>query len=311
MARPLRFEAKRAFECGRVIRSVSSNPLQTASMLSYRHAYHAGNHADVLKHLMLGEVIDYFNRKDAPYWYVDTHAGAGKYATDSDEAKKVGEIHEGLGRLAGWQDAPAAIARYLKRVNAEAGIGRFYPGSPEIASNEMRPQDSLRLFELHPADSQRLERHFEREGKRVQVKAQDGFSGLKAVLPPPTRRGIVLIDPSYEIKDDYDTVIKAVDDALKRFSTGCFMVWYPVLPRVESRKMASRLQSACADSHSWLHARLDVRDMQPNGGMSGSGMFVINPPYLLRDTMAGVLPALVERLGTDEGATYVLEGHQR
>jgi len=280
-------------------------------MLSYRHAFHAGNHADVLKHLMLGEVIDYFNRKDAPYWYVDTHAGAGRYATDSDEANKVGEIHEGLGRLAGWPDAPGAIARYLKRVGADTGIGRFYPGSPEIASNEMRAQDGLRLFELHPADGQRLSRHFEREGKRVQVKAQDGFSGLKAVLPPPTRRGLILIDPSYEIKDDYEIVVKAVDDSLKRFATGCYLIWYPVLPRPESRKLAARLQKLCEGRFSWLHARLDVRALQPQGGMSGSGMFVINPPYVLHDTMAQVLPTLVDRLGTDEGAAFVLEGHQQ
>lgn len=280
-------------------------------MLSYRHAFHAGNHADVLKHLMLGEVIDYFNRKSAPYWYVDTHAGAGKYATDSDEANKVGEIHEGLGRLAGWCEAPDAIRRYLARVNAEAGIGRFYPGSPEIASNEMRDQDGLRLFELHPADAQRLERNFEREGKRVQIRQMDGFAGLKSVLPPTPKRGLVLIDPSYEIKDDYDRVRDAVADGLKRFATGCFMIWYPVLPRPESKKLPARLQSLCADQFSWLHARLDVRAPQPNGGMAGSGMFVVNPPYVLRQTMAAVLPVLVDCLGTDAGANFILDGHQR
>jgi len=280
-------------------------------MLSYRHAFHAGNHADVLKHLMLGEVIDYFNLKAAPYWYVDTHAGAGKYATDSEEAQKVGEIHQGVGRLAGWSGAPAAVARYLSRVHCESGIARFYPGSPDIAANSMRTQDSLRLFELHPGDHQRLARHFEHGGKRVQVTREDGFTGLKALLPPATRRGVILIDPSYEVKTDYDAVVKAVEDGLKRFATGCFMIWYPVLPRAESRKLPAKLQALCEARLSWLHARLDVRAPAPNGGMSGSGMFVINPPYTLRDTMATVLPVLVERLGTDEGAGFILDGHQR
>jgi len=280
-------------------------------MLSYRHAFHAGNHADVLKHLMLVEVLDYFNRKDAPYWYVDTHAGAGEYPLDSAQASKLNEAQTGIARLVGERGLPAAITRYLAVAGCEPDLAAVYPGSPEFARRLLRPQDAMRLFELHPTDSRILERHFSDAGKRVQVRVEDGFAALKAILPPPTRRAVVLIDPPYEVKTDYDVLIRTLEAALRRFASGCYLVWYPVLARRESQLLPDRLRQLAGDAHSWLSARLHVTRARDDGpGMTGSGMFVLNPPYTLRATMAECLPVLTRLFG-EAGAHFELDGEQR
>ena len=276
-------------------------------MLSYRHAFHAGNHADVLKHLVLIELTRYLGQKDKPFWVVDTHAGAGAYALDSAHASKLAEYREGVGRLWERKDHPPAVADYMalvRRLNPSGGL-KVYPGSPFFALWTLREQDRLRLFELHSKDARLLAENFAHAGKQVVVSPTDGFAGLKALLPPPPRRGLVLIDPSYEEKQDYERVVKALKEGLSRFSGGTYALWYPQLTRLEAHELPQRLKRLPAK---WLHVALRVREPAKDGfGMHGSGMFVINPPWTLHDTLTGVMPYLVSTLGSDSGAGYVLE----
>ena len=279
-------------------------------MLSYRHAYHAGSHADVLKHCVVLELLSYFNRKDKPWHYIDTHAGGGCYALESERAGKTAEHEEGIARIWGRTDLPAPLAAYREAVAQFNPHGRlvFYPGSPALAMTMARPQDRLRLFELHPADFESLERTFAGETERVQCRKADGFAGLKSLLPPVSRRALVLIDPSYEIKDDYRKVVDCVKDAMRRFPTGTYAVWYPLLARSEARNLPKRLADLGAQS--WLDLRLAVRRPPRDGfGMFGSGMFIINPPWVLPERLETMMPWLVNVLGTDDGAGFDLEHH--
>lgn len=279
-------------------------------MLSYRHSFHAGNHADVLKHLVLLELLDYYNRKDKPWTYVDTHAGGGCYALDSAQADQTAEAVDGIGRLWGRTDAPAAVADYLAAVAQFNPHGRllFYPGSPALAMTRARGQDRLRLFELHPADFESLQRTFASEAERAQCRRADGFAALKGLLPPPTRRAVVLIDPPYEVKEDYRRVVDTLCDAMRRFPTGTYAVWYPMLARHEARALPDRL--AALGATSWLDVRLAVRQPSRDGfGMFGSGLFIVNPPWVLPQRLEAALPWLVEHLGLDDGAGFDLEHH--
>lgn len=279
-------------------------------MLSYRHAFHAGNHADVLKHFLLIELLDYFNRKDKAWWYIDTHAGAGCYALDSEQAAKNAEHAAGVGRLWQREDLPAELLPYIEAVRQFNPHGRlnFYPGSPALAMTRLRPQDRMRLFELHPSDVELLQKTFAGEQERVQVRRADGFSGLRALLPPPARRAVVLIDPPYEVKDDYRRTVDVLADGLRRFPTGTFAVWYPMLARPEARQLPEKLAALGAES--WLDVRLMVRTPARDGfGMFGSGMFVVNPPWVLPERLEAVMPWLVARLAEDEGAGFDLEHH--
>lgn len=277
-------------------------------MLSYRHAFHAGNHADVLKHLILVQVLKHLNQKDKPWWFVDTHAGAGIYDLASEHARKNAEFDSGIGRLWERTDLPEAVADYVGLVRGLNPDGRLrlYPGSPWLASRLMRPGDQLRLFELHSTDGALLQQTFGEMRRQVRVEAADGFLALKSVLPPPPRRGLVLIDPSYEVKEDYRRVIEALKEALRRFATGSFAVWYPQLPRYEARELPERLGRLPVQR--WLHATLTVQTPSRDGfGMHGSGMFIVNPPWVLADRLRSVLPWLVGVLGRDDGAGHTLE----
>ncbi|PWB54041.1 MAG: 23S rRNA (adenine(2030)-N(6))-methyltransferase RlmJ [Nitrosomonadales bacterium] len=277
-------------------------------MLSYRHAFHAGNHADVLKHLLLIQLSRYLGQKDKPFWIIDTHAGAGLYALDSDYATKLKEFESGIGRLWARKDLPAALAEYVALVRALNPDGklRFYPGSPWLALQTLRPQDRLRLFELHSSDSRILQENFSTHAKRVTITAANGFDALKALLPPPPRRALVLIDPSYETSDDYPHVIAALKDGLARFATGTYAVWYPQLSRPEARQLPEKLKRLPLKS--WLNVSLTVHAPSPDGiGMHGSGMFIINPPWTLHKTLAETMPYLVQALGQDAGAGFMLE----
>ncbi|OGT06154.1 MAG: 23S rRNA (adenine(2030)-N(6))-methyltransferase RlmJ, partial [Gallionellales bacterium RBG_16_57_15] len=207
-------------------------------MLSYRHAFHAGNHADVLKHFVEVQLLRYLAQKDKPFWYIDTHAGAGCYALDSGYATQNAEYESGIARL--WQrdDLPAPLAEYVelvKRLNPDGQL-RLYPGSPLVALELLREQDRLRLFELHPSDSEILRENFAGHGAQVLIQAADGFGALKALLPPPPRRALVLIDPPYEDKQDYRRVTAALCEGLQRFANGIYAVWYPQLQRAEARQ---------------------------------------------------------------------------
>jgi 23S rRNA (adenine2030-N6)-methyltransferase len=277
-------------------------------MLSYRHAFHAGNHADVLKHLILVQLIRHLGQKDKPFWVIDTHAGAGAYDLDAARAKKLAEHEGGIGHLWARPDMPAPVAEYVDLVRRCNPGGRLqkYPGSPLLALWTMREQDRLRLFELHRSDARLLRKNFRDAGKRVIVEESDGFAGLRAYLPPPPRRAVTLIDPSYEEKRDYERVIQVAKDALSRFPGGIYAVWYPQLTRLEARELPQRLKKLPAGE--WLHAALRVRAPSGDGfGMHGSGLVVLNPPWTLHDVLADALPFLAEALREDAGAGFTLE----
>ena len=291
-------------------------------MFSYRHGFHAGNHADVLKHCLLTQLLGYLNQKEAPYMVIDTHAGAGVYQLDSDYATKSGESDEGVALLWGRDDVPDVVNEYLQVIRNmnPAGRLRHYPGSPFLAERLMRDQDRLRVFEMHPTDSKLLTENFRKleahaaangqrsnaRGTRVQLQRADGFAGLKALLPPPSRRGLVLMDPSYEDKDDYRKVKVAIEDAQKRFATGTYAVWYPVLGRLESQQLPERLKRVAMSE--WLNVTLTVAG--PSGEdkrLRSSGMFIINPPWTLEATLKDVMPWLTKALAQDEGAGFALQ----
>lgn len=277
-------------------------------MLSYRHAFHAGNHADVLKHLIVIQVLRHMAQKDKPFWYIDTHAGAGAYALDSEQATKNAEFDTGIGPLWKLRDRPPAVDDFVQQVRAmnPGGALRFYPGSPYLAWQEMREQDRLRLFELHTTEIEILRENFRDAGRRAMLYAGDGFTGIIALLPPPPRRAFVLIDPSYEDKRDYARTIDTLNESLKRFATGTYAVWYPQVQRPESQRFAEQLKRVLPTN--WLHASLTVRTPSADGyGLHGSGMFLINPPYTLKPLLQDTMPYLVKHLGVDAGATFKLE----
>lgn len=280
-------------------------------MLAYRHAFHAGNHADVLKHLVLTRVLRYMGEKDKPYTLIDTHAGAGGYSIEGRYAQKKAEYSEGVAKLYDRKDLPAPLADYMSLVRAFNPDGqlRQYPGSPAIANFLLRETDRLRVYELHSTDHRILTSYLETR-PNTQVSDRDGFSAIKAELPSPTRRAALLMDPSYEIKTDYGKVLAALREALERAADTVVMVWYPQLQLLESTQLATRLKASAdaAAKKGWLHVRLTVAQADERGfGMLGSGMFIANPPFTLHDELAECLPLLVERLGQYDGANYVLE----
>ena len=277
-------------------------------MLSYRHAFHAGNHADVLKHFIEVQLLRYLAQKDKPFWYIDTHAGAGCYALDSGYATQNAEYESGIARLWDRSDLPAPLLDYIalvKRINPD-GTLKLYPGSPLIAQTLLREQDRLRLFELHPTDHEILQENFAADSRRVLIQKADGFGALKALLPPPPRRALVLIDPPYEEKQDYQRVVSALQEGLKRFANGVYAVWYPQLQRAEARQLPQQLKHL--EVKSWLHVALSVQTPSDEGfGMHGSGMFILNPPWTLHSELKQVMPYLAKVLGQDGGAEFELE----
>jgi 23S rRNA (adenine2030-N6)-methyltransferase len=277
-------------------------------MLAYRHAFHAGNHGDVLKHLVLTLVLQHMAHKEKGYRYVETHAGAGAYTLTSGLAAKKGEYRQGVGALWNRADLPAPVAAYLAQVRAFNGDGaacRRYPGSPAIARQLRRPQDQLVLYELHPADFRLLAQRFAHD-KGVRVEHADGFEALRSQLPPPTRRAVVLIDPSYELERDYGRTVACLRDALTRFAEGTYIVWYPHVSRLPAQQMPKKLQVLAPKG--WLHARLTVQQTDALGfGLAGSGVFVINPPHTLHAQLAGVLPWLHDALKQFDGGGVLLD----
>lgn len=279
-------------------------------MFSYRHAFHAANHGDVLKHAILVQILDYYGNKDTPYWVIDTHAGAGLYALDGEWAGQSGEVVDGLDRLLGRAQPPALARRYLQVVQAfnPDGVANLYPGSPCLALHLMRAGDRLRLFELHPTEVEVLGDTIRQQGRQAlrqtQIAHEDGFTGIRRLLPPPPRRGIIVIDPSYEDKHDYKKVLQAVRDGLQRFAQGCYAIWYPLVQRTQAHELARALERLPVD---WVHATLTVRKPASDGlGLHGSGMFVINPPWTLHDALADALPWLARQLAQDNSAGHTL-----
>jgi 23S rRNA (adenine2030-N6)-methyltransferase len=277
-------------------------------MLSYRHAFHAGNHADVLKHFVEIQLLRHLAQKDKAFWYIDTHAGAGCYSLDSGYATQNAEYASGISRLWERDDLPPPLAEYVslvRRFNPD-GLLRLYPGSPLLALQLLRQQDRMRLFEMHPADGVLLQKTFNDKGTRVLIEVGDGFRALKAVLPPPPKRALVLIDPPYEDKQDYQRVVSGLREGLKRFATGVYALWYPQLNRSETEQLPGLLKSLPAKR--WLHVALGVNSADT--GMRGSGMFVINPPWSLHETLKQTMPYLVQHLAQDGHANFVLESDE-
>jgi 23S rRNA (adenine2030-N6)-methyltransferase len=305
-------------------------------MFSYRHAFHAGNHADVLKHAMLIAIVRHLTQKDAALMVVDTHAGAGLYRLDGDYAGTSGEAADGVlklaaavspagkGQAAALPDPAPILQDYLDTVATfnKPGQLKVYPGSPFIIQHLLRQDvhDRLKLFEMHPTDSKALAANIAQlqAGRQVAVARADGFESLKSFLPPPSRRGLVLIDPSYEIKSDYPKVSACLQDSLKRFATGTYVVWYPVIPRPEAHDLPRRLKTLANQAGKpWLHATLAIGqaegeihipgERQHGPGLTASGMFVINPPHTLRAALQVALPQLVNVLGRGRGQGQSLE----
>ncbi|MDE2360062.1 MAG: 23S rRNA (adenine(2030)-N(6))-methyltransferase RlmJ [Betaproteobacteria bacterium] len=280
-------------------------------MLSYRHGFHAGNHADVLKHVTLVALLRLLMRKDKPIVVVDTHAGAGMYSLEHGFAVRNAEFRSGIELLWKRDDLPEPMTSYLDQVRAvnPDGVLRHYPGSPRIALGVLRPQDRLRLFELHSSEGLILAQQFAQDGRRATVTTGDGFTGLKSVLPPVSRRGLVLIDPSYETASDYRAVVAAMRDGLQRFATGTYAVWYPLLQRRESLQLPDNLRRAAGSD--WLDISLQVKAPSPDGlGLYGSGMFIVNPPWKLSEQMRQIMPWLTRALAQDAAASFRLDARE-
>jgi len=270
-------------------------------MLSYRHSFHAGNFADVLKHIIQVEVLEYLCQKDKAFDYIDTHAGAGIYSLTSDHAKKTGEFEQGIGRMVNTRIPE--ISGYLDAVKACNDKNRLqnYPGSPYIANQFLRSQDQANLFELHPADFQTLNQLFQSK-RQIKVHKKDGYEGLLSLLPPKSRRGLVLIDPPYEVKEDYQKTVSTIIQAHKKFATGTFAIWYPVVDRARIVQMLQSLKKSGI-------RRIQVYELgltadTKEHGMTASGMIVINPPWTLMDRMKIVLPKLLATIDANNTGFY-------
>ena len=269
--------------------------------MNYRHGYHAGNFADVLKHMALCELLRLLTAKDKKLFVLDTHAGAGGYDLSSGPARRTGEADDGIGRLLAAPRAglPAAVGRYLAAVIAYdrkfgpardgAGSLRHYPGSPRLVRAALRPGDRFVACERHPAEALALKREFAGD-RAVEVRQADGYHALKASLPPPERRGLVLIDPPFEAADEFERLLRGVRHGLRRFATGCFAIWYPI-----KDDAAGAFREELATFRPLvLELRLDARE---SGKLAACGLAVINPPWRFEEAMRDALPWIAAHLG--------------
>jgi len=292
-------------------------------MFSYRHAFHAGSHADILKHLTLIHLVEYLQEKPGALTMIDTHAGAGIYSLQDGFSTISKEADGGIFRLKQYVETcrntnisiPESIQQYLKYIDAENSDGQLttYPGSPFILARLLRQQDRLKLFELHPKEIDILRHNIGelKQSKQIDIYPEDSFARLKGLLPPPSRRGLVLIDPSYEDKQDYRYLEVAMEEALQRFATGCYAIWYPILSRRESATLPERLQKIAAiHKRSWLHTELRVENAPGERRLQASGMFTLNPPWTLEKQLAQALPTLVKALGVNGGGQFLLKSFE-
>jgi 23S rRNA (adenine2030-N6)-methyltransferase len=294
-------------------------------MLSYRHGFHAGNPADVLKHAVLAFCLDYLGQKEKPFFCADTHAGAGSYPLLEGFAAKNREWEQGIAKLPGGKGEPAMLRRYRELAGFPGGLrgsetpgsspaarsgegaarAYAYPGSPALMSRLLRPRDRGLCFELHPGDFADLNR-FLGDDRRFILRQEDGFTGLKSFLPPPSRRGLVFIDPSYELKEDYTRLRETLAEALRRFPTGIYIVWYPLLgedPRPDAG--AGSLRDTLLGLYRGNRCGVEFytapsgkrRENSPRG-FYGSGMVIYNPPWPLDGALRESLPFLGETMGT-------------
>ncbi|MGF1742578.1 23S rRNA (adenine(2030)-N(6))-methyltransferase RlmJ [Vibrio profundum] len=269
-------------------------------MLSYRHSFHAGNHADVLKHIVQSLILNSLSEKDKPFVYHDTHSGVGRYDLQHEWSEKTGEYKLGIARL--WKNEALSepVRSYLAAVEALNSNDelRYYPGSPRIAKAHLRPQDRMVLTELHPSDHPLLEQEFHRD-RQVKIFKEDGFQRLKASLPPKERRGLVLIDPPYELAKEYRDVVQAIYQSYKRWATGIYAIWYPVVNRCDIDDMLDGLKALGV--RNILQIELGVSPDTNERGMTASGMIVINPPWKLEQQMKTILPLLKQTIAPASG----------
>lgn len=260
-------------------------------MLSYQHGYHAGNFADVIKHVTLTQLLSYLKKKDKPLFYLETHSGKGQYDLRDKQAEKTGEYKQGIKLI--WPDRkqlPPIFKDYfaaIRALNHEEGL-RNYPGSPFLAIHTLRMQDRLYLCELHPAEFEALDQmqHF---NKKVHTSNTDGIASMKGLLPPPEKRGLIFIDPSFERKEEYKEIPAAVKQAFSKFSTGVYCIWYPVVNRKLTQQFIRGMKDVGANEALNIEFNLT---MAPKAGMTGCGLWIINPPFTLAKDIKMVLDAL-------------------
>ncbi len=268
--------------------------------MNYRHAYHAGNYADVLKHVALVTVLEHLGRKPAPYCFLDTHAGRGDYPLGAAETQRAGEFRDGILKLLGASGAPPMAASYLQLI-AELGVedGQLvrYPGSPRVALARMRALDRAVLCELQPREADAL-RSLVRTDGRAAVHERDGYEALGALLPPREKRGLVLIDPPYEDPQEYEHLESALTAALARWPAGIYAVWYPIKHGDASGRFLARM--AVTGIRRQLVAEMTIERDDLPGGLNGAGLLFINPPFQLDEQLAAALPWL-QRLMAHEG----------
>ena len=268
--------------------------------MNYRHAYHAGNFADALKHSALCELLRLLTSKDKPLFVLDTHAGAGGYDLAGPQAQRTGEAGTGIARLveAAKRGAPGAVARYLSAVTAfdrkfgaHDGPPRRYPGSPRLIRAGMRATDRFVACELHGEDALALKREFAGD-RAVEVRPVDGYAVLKALLPPPERRGLILIDPPFEATEEFERLARAVRQGLRRFATGCYVIWYPLKDQAAARSFVEGLAET-----KLLRLELGIGPQLPASKLDACALAVINPPWQFEEAMREALPWIAAALG--------------
>ena len=273
-------------------------------MLSYQHQYHAGNFADVHKHLILRILFESLLKKTKPFCFIDCHAGSGRYDLGSDAALKTGEYSNGIERL--WQRVVSkqqpALAAYLDAISAinSGGDLRYYPGSPQLAQHWLRDQDKALLLELHPQAVASLRKNIAADS-RISIHARDCYEGLTALVPPPIKRGLVLLDPSYEIKDEYEQIIALVKRAHQRWNTATYAIWYPILAAGRHHQLLRALKKSKLEKIliSELHVSTNANDT----GMLGSGLAIINTPWLVDENITALIPEITTALAPAEGSS--------
>ncbi len=275
-------------------------------MLSYRHSFHAGNFADVLKHTVQTLIIQYLKEKPKPFVYYDTHAGAGRYDLTTEISQKIAEYRQGIKKIWQQEDLPELLTPYIqiiKELNPDNQL-KFYPGSPLIADSLMHRNNRLELSELHPTDFMWLKQEF-KDTKNINIKQTDGYKHLISKLPPIQRRALILIDPPYELKTEYDDVIENIKLAYRKFATGIYAIWYPIVSRQQVEDFC--LQFKSSGIKNILRIELCIKPDSEEYGMTGTGMIIINPPWKLAQQMKETLPWLLNHLKQKDSGSIKVE----
>ncbi|MBU0799830.1 MAG: 23S rRNA (adenine(2030)-N(6))-methyltransferase RlmJ [Alphaproteobacteria bacterium] len=269
--------------------------------MNYRHIYHAGNFADVIKHLMLMLVIEYMQQKDKPFFLLDTHAGIGLYDLQRVEAQKTAEAADGIARLWNAPDLPPELVRYVRWVRRcnKGDALRYYPGSPLIVQKMLRPIDTMVVNELHPEDVQTLRRSLDRTAN-LRIESRDGYECIRALLPPPQRRGMVLVDPPFEVRDEFTQMVKGLKDAHERWAGGTYMLWYPI--KDPAHAAAFHADIAALNIRDIIAVDFYRRPAEDLTKLNGAGLVVVNPPWTLRASLETALPVLVRYLTAGAGS---------